>query len=93
MPPVTRRGENIPYYDPSRVIDEDRLVVVDDMRQQGAERGEVQEGDAGTLGPGSRQGAFATRDRTTIVTGPQREGLTGGQLALLAALGYILLGG
>lgn len=41
----------IPYYDPSRIIKNIRVVA--DLRQQGTERGEVQTGDNGTLGPGS----------------------------------------
>ena len=39
----------IPYYDPSRIFKD--IKVVTDLRQSGAERGEVQTGDNGILSP------------------------------------------
>lgn len=41
----------IPSYDPARIFKD--IKVVADLRQSGEERGEVQSGDNGTLGPGS----------------------------------------
>ena len=48
---IIQRATVIPYYDPSRVIKD--IKVVADLRQSGTERGETQTGDNGTLGPES----------------------------------------
>lgn len=45
------RPTSIPFYDPSRIFKD--IKVVSDLRQSGTERGEVQTGDDGFLGPGS----------------------------------------
>lgn len=49
--PQVIRATTIPYYDPSRIFKD--IKVVSDLRQSGTERGEVQTGDDGFLGPGS----------------------------------------
>lgn len=84
------------FYDPSRVIDLDKLKVVADLRTEGSERGETQDGDAGTLGPGSNSGAFVNvgKPNGKSISAPvAKEGLTPGQLALIALGSFLLLGG
>lgn len=89
--PVTVDRTKVSFYDQSRIIDPERLKVVKDLR----ERGDVQAGDSGHLGPGSTGGAFARPVVSRPVAAPQpaKQGLTKGQLAALAAIGYLLLGG
>lgn len=84
---ATPRPTHVPYYDPSRIIDPDRLTLVKDMTG----RGDDSEGDSGHLGPGSSAGPFrATRG---VPVAPPQQGLTGGQIAMLVALGFLVLGG
>ena len=82
----------IPFYDQSRIVPREQLTVVTDMRQTGAERGEVQEGDSGTLGPGSAPGPFVTPVKSEPLQMPEKK-LSGTQLALLALAGYLVFGG
>ena len=49
--PIVHLPTSIPYYDQSRIFKD--IKVVADMRQSGTERGEMQTGDDGYLGPGS----------------------------------------
>lgn len=93
---VTPRQQFITHYDPSRVIDLDKLKVVKDMRSQGSERGETQTGDDGELGPGSTGGAFVAPPRATatgVKTGEGAKGLTPLQLTMIAAGAFLLFGG
>lgn len=78
----------IPYYDPSRIFKD--IKVVADMRQQGTERGETQTGDNGTLGPGG-----IAPPRIALPGAPGTPGAPGKNalipLALVAA--FLLFGG
>jgi len=47
---VSPKPTLIPYYDPSRIFKD--IKVVEDLRQSGSERGEIQTGDGEMLGPG-----------------------------------------
>lgn len=82
--------ESIPYYDPSRVVDLDKLKVVDDMRQQGTERGETQTGDNGVLGP---QGNIAPGSGIPIKQLPGQTKSNNNVLWLALIAGALLLGG
>ena len=89
--PMQVRATSIPYYDPSRVIK--YVKIVQDMRQQGTERGEVQTGDNETLGPGSNDGQIAP-PRTN--GGVSRPPVTEKNVLIPIALAigaFILLGG
>lgn len=94
VPGLTR--ESIPYYDPARVVDLDKLKVVKDLREPrtapefAEERGDVTSGDTGGTGPGSGTGTFPTRAKPTTapILGKQGTGLA---LAALAA--FLLLRG
>lgn len=84
------------FYDPSRVIDVDKLKVVADLRTQGSERGETQQGDDGMLGPGSGSGAFVSAprsDASMFATTETKPGLTPAQLALIALGSFLVFGG
>lgn len=81
--PVTRETF-IPHYDPSRIFK--NIKVVTDLRQQGTERGEIQAGDNGTLGPGSIDPSQIT---SVKVVKPQNN-----LIPIAIAIGlFILLGG
>ena len=92
MPTARPTAESIPYYDPSRVIDPDRLKVVKDLRapEFADERGDVTSGDTGATGPGSGPGTIPTRAQPTTAPGA-KPGQGGLILAALAAA--LLLGG
>lgn len=93
--PTPRVGQpsGMPTYDPSRIIPRAHLKVVKDLRQNGVERGEVQTGDGGVLGPGSRQGSFATRTQALPTTPSKAGGLTPLQMGLLAVAAFLAFGG
>jgi len=78
------------YYDPSRVVDLDRIRVVKDLRQSGNERGETQTGDSGILGPGSGDGSQIASPSTGGAKAPVKNNLIPIALAVAA---FILLGG
>lgn len=83
------------HYDPSRVVDLDRLKIVKDMRapqEFASERGETTDADPGQTGPGSTSGAFATPTRGTPLT-PGTPTKGGGGLLLAALAAALLLGG
>lgn len=91
---VAPKATVMPFYDPSRVIDLDRLKVVKDLRQHefAPERGETQTGDGGTLGPGGTAGGRIAPP--TVAPGAPGAGITGGGgLALAAIAALLLLGG
>lgn len=92
VPPGLRQQDFISYYDPSRVMDVDRMRVVKDLRQSGTERGETQTGDSGMLGPGSGDVAPPSTARGA----PGAPGAPG-QLPLvpiaLAVAAFLLFGG
>ncbi len=94
---VTPRGQDfVSHYDPSRVIDLDRLKVVKDLRapeEHAAERGETQSGDNGVMSP-SESGGVATGAVRGGKPGAPGTGTTNKliPLALLAALA-IMAGG
>lgn len=75
------------YYDPSRIVDLDKLKVVSDLRTEGAERGEVQSGDDGSLGPGSSSGAFVAPPQSSPMIAEKKSIAP----IALAALAYFLL--
>ena len=93
IPQTRPTAESIPYYDPSRVIDPDRLKVVKDLRapEFAEERGDVTSGDTGATGPGSGPGTFPTRAQPGTTAPGAKPGQTGLLLAALAAA--LLLGG
>ena len=95
---VAPRDQFVSHYDPSRVVDLDKLKVVKDMRSMpefGEERGDTQGGDNGVMSPSeSRSGTIAAGGGV-----PGKNGTPGTAtknnlvpLALLIA-GAILLGG
>jgi len=91
---VAPRGDFIPYYNPARIVDLDRLKVVSDMRQSGSERGETQTGDDGVLSPSeSRSGTIAAPGSSpgkTSKVSTEKNNLFPVALAVAA---YILFGG
>jgi len=95
--PLSRAATSIPYYDPSRVIDESRLHLVKDIRSApefAEERGEVQTGDNGITGPGSTNGMIAVPGESPDLALPETTGkLTPANLGLLALGAFLLFGG
>lgn len=103
---LARPATSIPYYDPSRVIDPSRLHLVKDIRDPAArlfseqlradefadERGDVQNGDNGILGPGSTDGTIAP-PRTNGIAPTGTQALTPANLGLLAVAAFLLFGG
>ena len=81
------RATYITHYDPSRVIDIDKLKVVSDLRTEGSERGETQTGDSGITGPGSYNGVFMPPPQVAPTPKPKNELAP---LAMLAGLAYLL---
>lgn len=95
---VMPKADFTTHYDPSRVIDLDRLKVVQDMRagpEFGEGRGDTTSGDNGVMSPSEAPSG-------TMATGAVRAGepgapgtgkIGGGGLALAAIAAYLLLGG
>ena len=94
--PLARAATSIPYYDPSRVIDESRLKFVKDIHapaEFAEERGEVQTGDNGILGPGSTNGTIAPPRVTNGIAPTRTPAVTPANLGLLAVAAFLLFGG
>lgn len=82
------------HYDPSRVIDLDRLKIVQDMRaprESADDRGDTSTGDNGVMSPSESAGGGRGMPGTTLA--PTTEKMGGGGLALAAVAAYLLLGG
>lgn len=82
---------SIPYYDPSRIFKD--IKVVADMRQQGTERGEVQTGDNGILGPGSSDASQIAPPQTGLPAAPGTVGKNNLVPIALAIGAFLLFGG
>jgi hypothetical protein len=101
--PLSRPATSIPYYDPARVIDPSRLRLVADVRDPAArlfseqqradefadERGDVQTGDNGILGPGG----IAPPSLAPGIAPTGTQALTPANLGLLAVAAFLLFGG
>ena len=91
---VQPRGEFITHYDPSRVIDLDRLKVVKDLRsgpEFAESRGDTTTGDNGVMSPSETPGGG--RGMVTPTTAPGTGIKGGGGLILAALAAALLLGG
>ena len=91
---VVPRGEFVSHYDPSRVIDLDRLKVVEDMRsgpEFAEERGDSTSGDNGVMSPSESAGGGRGMPGATAAPGTAKVG--GGGLALAALAAFLLFGG
>jgi hypothetical protein len=95
--PLARAATSIPYYDPSRVIDESRLRLVKDIRapaEFSEQRGELVAGDDnGILGPGSTNGVIAPPRVTNGIAPTGTPAVTPANLGLLAVAAFLLFGG
>lgn len=83
---ILPRATSIPVYDQSRIFKDIKLVA--DLRQTGAERGEVQTGDNGTLGPGSIAPPLTVKPTAAPVT--EKNNLVPIAIAIAA---FLILGG
>ena len=82
----------LPYYDTRRIPDLDKIQA-EKAAENEVERGESAADDSGTTGPGSGNGSIGIPSGTPVNVAPEKKGLTGGQLALIAIASYLLFGG
>ena len=79
------RPTSIPYYDPGRIFE--NIRVVQDLRQQGTERGEIQDDDDALLGP------VAVPRPNDVIVGPPKAPAKNPLIPIaLAIAAFVLLG-